>query len=25
VLKDGTKQSEIKKMIKQWQPDYVRV
>jgi hypothetical protein len=25
VLKDGTKQSEIKKLIKQWQPDYVRV
>lgn len=25
VLKDGTKQSEIKKMIKQWQPDDVRV
>ena len=25
VLKDGTKQSDIKKMIKQWQPDYVRV
>ncbi len=25
VLKDGTKQSAIKKMIKQWQPDYVRV
>ncbi len=25
VLKDGTKQSEIKKMIKQWVPDLVRV
>lgn len=25
VLKDGTKQADIKKMIKQWQPDYVRV
>jgi Family of unknown function (DUF6526) len=25
VLKDGTKQSAIKKMIKQWRPDYVRV
>ncbi len=25
VLKDGTKQGDIKKMIKQWQPDYVRV
>ena len=25
VLKDGTKQSDIKKMIKQWEPDYVRV
>lgn len=25
VLKDGTKQGEIKKMIKQWQADYVRV
>ena len=25
VLKDGTKQSEIKKMIKQWVPDPVRV
>jgi hypothetical protein len=25
VLKDGTKQSEIKKMIKQWVPDRVRV
>lgn len=25
VLRDGTKQADIKKMIKQWQPDYVRV
>ena len=25
VLKDGTKQADIKKLIKQWQPDYVRV
>lgn len=25
VLKDGTRQSEIKKMIKQWVPDLVRV
>jgi hypothetical protein len=25
VLKDGTKQADIKKMIKQWEPDYVRV
>lgn len=25
VLKDGTKQSDIKKMIKDWQADYVRV
>ena len=25
VLKDGTKQSEIKKMVKQWLPDRVRV
>ena len=25
VLKDGTKQADIKKMIKHWQPDYVRV
>ncbi len=25
VLKDGTKQGDIKKMIKQWQPDLVRV
>ena len=25
VLKDGTKQADIKKMIKQWQGDYVRV
>ena len=25
VLKDGTKQADIKKMIKQWQPDYCRV
>ncbi|MDP2321407.1 MAG: DUF6526 family protein [Acidobacteriota bacterium] len=25
VLKDGTKQADIKKMIKQWVPDYVRV
>jgi hypothetical protein len=25
VLKDGTKQGDIKKMIKQWEPDYVRV
>lgn len=25
VLKDGTKQADIKKMIKHWEPDYVRV
>ena len=25
VLKDGTKQADIKKLIKQWVPDYVRV
>lgn len=25
ALKDGTKQSDIKKLIKQWQPDDVRV
>ncbi|MEY4637446.1 MAG: hypothetical protein RJA55_3244 [Acidobacteriota bacterium] len=25
VLQDGTKQAEIKKMIKDWQADYVRV
>lgn len=25
VLKDGTKQGDIKKMIKQWEGDYVRV
>lgn len=25
VLKDGTKQADIKKMIKQWEADYVRV
>jgi hypothetical protein len=25
VLRDGTKQADIKKMIKQWEPDYVRV
>ena len=25
VLKDGTKQADIKKMIKHWQGDYVRV
>jgi hypothetical protein len=25
VLRDNTKQSEIKKMIKQWVPDTVRV
>lgn len=25
VLRDGTKQADIKKMIKQWVPDYVRV
>jgi len=25
VLRDGTKQADIKKMIKQWQGDYVRV